>query len=225
VPPGSGYAVLRRFHRPSSTVMVAAPLLNAELSRRGFRNVRTWSRGVDTELFRPREKTPIDLPRPIFLYVGRVSVEKNVRAFLDLELPGSKIVVGDGPQLSELARKYRNVRFTGARHGDELARHYAASDVFVFPSRTDTFGLVMLEALASGIPVAAYPVPGPLDVIDGSGVGCLDEDLGRAAQQALTIPPEACRAYALNFSWRQCAMQFLGYLHPRSSPSRGRPKC
>ena len=192
--------------------MVATNLLRDELARRGFANLRAWTRGVDTDLFHPRAKTFLDLPRPIFLYVGRVAVEKNVQAFLDLDLPGSKVVVGDGPLLGHFRRRYPRVHFTGAKSGEDLARHYAAGDVFVFPSRTDTFGLVQLEALASGIPVAAYPVPGPLDVVDGQGVGYLDEDLGRAARAALEIPAERCRAYALRFSWRHCTQQFLDNL-------------
>jgi glycosyltransferase involved in cell wall biosynthesis len=209
-----GYAALRKFHAPAAGVMVATATLEEELAERGFRNLRRWSRGVDTEMFRPRDKSFLDLPRPIHLYVGRVAVEKNIESFLKLDLPGSKLVVGGGPQQGELARRYPKVRFAGPRLGEDLARHYSASDVFVFPSRTDTFGLVLLEALASGLPVAAYPVPGPLDVVNGSAVGCLDEDLAGAARRALAIPPELCRAYALQFSWRRCAEQFFGNLQP-----------
>ena len=209
-----GYAALRRFHKPASGVMVATASLEHELAERGFRNLRRWTRGVDTELFRPRDKSFLDLPRPVHLYVGRVAVEKNIEAFLKLELAGSKIVVGGGPQLAELSRRYPEVRFAGPRQGEDLARHYAAADVFVFPSRTDTFGLVLLEALASGVPVAAFPVPGPLDVVNGAGVGFLEEDLASAARQALTISPEACRRYALQFSWQRSAEQFLGNLQP-----------
>lgn len=209
-----GYAALRRFHAPASGVMVATLTLECELAGRGFRNLKRWSRGVDTVLFRPRDKTFLNLPRPIHLYVGRVAVEKNVEAFLRLNLPGSKLVVGSGPQSGELARRYPAVHFAGSRQGEELARHYAAADVFVFPSRTDTFGLVLLEALASGLPVAAFPVPGPLDVVNGAAVGILDEDLAGAAQRALWIPPERCRDYALTFSWRSAAEQFLANLQP-----------
>jgi glycosyltransferase involved in cell wall biosynthesis len=209
-----GYAALRRFHKPASGVMVATASLEHELADRGFRNLRRWTRGVDTELFRPRDKSFFDLPRPVHLYVGRVAVEKNIEAFLKLELAGSKIVVGGGPQLAELSRRYPEVRFAGPRQGEDLACHYAAADVFVFPSRTDTFGLVLLEALASGVPVAAYPVPGPLDVVNGAGVGFLEEDLASAARHALTISPEACRRYALQFSWHRSAEQFLGNLQP-----------
>jgi glycosyltransferase involved in cell wall biosynthesis len=215
VPLPLGYAVMRWFHRPSKGIMVATPTLLRELEGRGFRNVVAWSRGVDTELFRPRNDPAVDLPRPVYLYVGRVSVEKNLEAFLGLDLPlGSKLVVGDGPQLAALRQRFPKAHFVGARQGEELARHYASADVFVFPSRTDTYGLVMLEALASGLPVAAFPVPGPLDVIDGHGIGVLDEDLAYAAERALAIPPERCRAHALKFSWRACAEQFLGNLHP-----------
>src|SRR5215510_9525595 len=212
VPVGTTYRLLRRFHARSSGVMVATRSIERELTARGFHNIRHWSRGVDTELFRPRDKGYIDAPRPIHLYVGRVAVEKNIKDFLDLDLPGSKLVVGDGPLLPALRRKYPDVRFVGAKQGEELAAHYAAADVFVFPSRTDTFGLVLLEALASGLPVAAYPVPGPLDIVDGSGAGALHEDLGSAIKAAIAIPPERCREVALQYSWRASAEQFLGNL-------------
>ncbi len=214
LPLSAGYSVMRRFHAPSSGVMVATPSLEHELADRGFRNLKRWTRGVDTTLFHPRDKAFLDLPRPIHIYVGRVAVEKNVEAFLKLDLPGSKLVVGGGPQLAELQRRFPAVHFAGSKQGEELARHYAAADVFVFPSRTDTFGLVLLEALASGLPVAAFPVPGPLDVINGSAVGFLDEDLGAAARRALGVPPEACRDYALQFSWQRSSDQFLANLRP-----------
>ncbi len=214
LPLGAGYTVMRRFHAPSSGVMVATLSLEQELQGRGFHNLKRWSRGVDTSLFRPRDKSFLDLPRPIHLYVGRVAVEKNVEAFLKLDLPGSKLVVGGGPQLAEFRRRYPEAHFTGPREGEDLARHYAAADVFVFPSRTDTFGLVLLEALASGLPVAAFPVPGPLDVINGSAVGFLDEDLAGAARRALGVAPEACRDYALQFSWQRSSEQFLSNLQP-----------
>jgi glycosyltransferase involved in cell wall biosynthesis len=196
-------------------MMVATKTMCDDLAGRGFTNVRPWSRGVDTRLFRPDHAPALDLPRPVYLYVGRVAVEKNLEALLDLPLAsGIKLVVGDGPALDRLRARHPDVRFVGAKQGVELARHYACGDVFVFPSRTDTFGLVMLEALASGLPVAAYPVPGPLDVISGSACGVLDEDLGRAITQALTIPRARCRAYAGHFSWQRCAEQFLGHLQP-----------
>lgn len=214
LPASLGYAILRRFHAPSSGLMVATASLQAELGARGFANLRRWTRGVDTEFFRPRADSTIDAPRPIHLYVGRLAVEKNLDAFLGLDLVGSKLVVGDGPQAAELERRYPEARFLGTRTGEDLARLYAAADVFVFPSRTDTFGLVLLEALASGVPVAAFPVPGPLDVIDGSGAGVLDEDLKTAIRAALRVPRERCREYALAFSWRRSSEQFLDNLRP-----------
>lgn len=215
MPVGWTYALLRRFHGPAAAVMVATPSIEAELARRGFRRMRRWSRGVDLELFRPRPELPsaIDAPRPILLYVGRVAVEKNIEAFLDLDVPGSKIVVGGGPQLAELRLKHPAVRFTGPKKDEDLGRHYAAADVFVFPSRTDTFGLVLLEALASGVPVAAYPVPGPRDIVS-SAVGVLDDDLAKAVRGALGLSREACRAHAARYSWRHSAEQFLANLCP-----------
>lgn len=215
VPTSWGYAVMRRFHGASSGIMVATPGLKRELEERGFAQVRQWSRGVDTELFRPRNDPALDLPKPVYLFVGRVSVEKNIEAFLKLDLPvGTKLVVGDGPQLPELRKRYPQTVFAGVKHGEELARHYASADVFVFPSKTDTFGVVMLEAAASGLPIAAFPVPGPLDVVDGHGIGVLDDDLDYAIERALAIPPERCRAHALKFSWKACAEQFLENLEP-----------
>jgi glycosyltransferase involved in cell wall biosynthesis len=215
VPLALGYAWMRWFHRPAAAVMVATRSIRRDLEARGFANVADWSRGVDTELFHPDRPAALDLPCPVHLYVGRVAVEKNLEAFLSMPIrAGSKLVVGGGPQLADLRAKYPEVYFAGAQFGEALARHYAAGDVFVFPSLTDTFGLVLLEALASGLPVAAYPVPGPLDVIGESGCGVLDRDLARAAARALKIPRPRCRAYALTFSWRRCAEQFLGNLHP-----------
>jgi glycosyltransferase involved in cell wall biosynthesis len=215
VPERLSYAALRRFHAPSSAIMVATRSIHDDLAARGFQNLRRWTRGVDAERFRPAAKRGfLDLPRPIFLTVARIAVEKNLPAFLDLDLPGSKIVVGDGPLLPALRRRYPDVHFAGLQEGEALVRHYAAADVFVFPSRTDTFGLVLLEALACGVPVAAFPVPGPLDVVDGSGAGVLDEDLRRAAVAALDVPSESCRMQALRFSWPECARQFLANLVP-----------
>jgi glycosyltransferase involved in cell wall biosynthesis len=219
IPPALPYAGLRWFHGPATAVMVATRTLERDLDARGFKNLRLWSRGVDVELFKPGAKDWLDLPRPVFLYVGRVAIEKSVEDFLKLDLPGSKMVVGDGPQLAELRVKYPQVRFTGPKFGPELARYYAASDVFVFPSRTDTFGLVVLEALASGLPVAAYPVQGPNDIIGANTVvGALSEDLGAAARQALTLDGGACRRFALDFSWDACARQFLTNLAMPQSP-------
>jgi len=177
------------------------------LRARGFRNVVLWSRGVDTSLFHPR---PVDLclPDPVFLCVGRVAVEKNLEAFLDLDLPGTKLIVGDGPARAALERKYPEAVFLGARHGEELAAIYAGADVFVFPSKTDTFGLVLLEALASGMPVAAFPVTGPRDVIGTSPVGVLDDDLEAACFRALGIPRQACVAFAAGHTWEASARVF-----------------
>jgi glycosyltransferase involved in cell wall biosynthesis len=213
VPPSWSYALMRRFHAPSRGVMVATETVRRELAARGFANLRRWNRGVDAALYDPAERGDLPgLQRPIFLAVGRVAVEKNFEAFLGLDLPGSKVLVGDGPMLDKLKQRFPDVHFMGRREGKELARLYASADVFVFPSRTDTFGLVLLEALASGVPVAAYPVPGPLDVVGDSGVGVLDEDLGRAAMAALQIPREQCRPYALRYTWQASADQFVSNL-------------
>jgi glycosyltransferase involved in cell wall biosynthesis len=214
------YPLIRRFHAASCSVMVATATMEAELTSKGFSNIVRWSRGVDTGLFAPGEKSFLDLPRPIWLSVGRVSKEKNLEAFLDLDLSGTKVVVGDGPQLQQLKLRYANVHFVGVKMGKDLARYYAASDVFVFPSLTDTFGLVLLEALASGLPVAAFPVTGPLDVVTSAEVGCLDTDLRKAALQALTLSPEACRKYAMQYSWRASSEQFLGNLQAVSGSKR-----
>jgi glycosyltransferase involved in cell wall biosynthesis len=219
MPLALSYAWLRRFHGSGAAVMVATASLREELSGRGFKNVRAWSRGVDLEAFHPEPKEDWNLPRPIFAYVGRVAVEKNLRAFLDLKLPGSKLIVGDGPQRRALEREYPDVHFAGARHGAALAAAYAGADVFVFPSRTDTFGLVVLEALASGLPVAAYPVTGPMDILGEAPVpvGALNENLLQAALDALKIDRTACRPYAQTYSWTACAQRFMDNLVPTHS--------
>lgn len=209
LPMGLTYGFLRRFHGAAACTMVATPSIEASLRSHGFRHIRRWSRGVDTTLFRPRSKDFLPYPRPISLYVGRIAVEKSIEDFLALKLPGTKVVVGDGPQKGDLQRRYPDAVFLGVKRGEDLACHYAAADVFVFPSRTDTFGLVMLEALAAGVPVAAYPVPGPLDVIHGSGAGALADDLGQAVEQALAVAPTRCREYAEAYSWANSAHQFL----------------
>ncbi len=206
------YRWLKRFHGPAKAVMVATHTLEEELKAHGFNNVRIWSRGVDVELFRPIPDAALPFEGPIWLYVGRVAVEKNIEAFLALDLPGTKVIVGDGPARAGLEREYPDARFVGAKVGEELVRHYAASDVFVFPSKTDTFGLVVLEALACGVPVAAFPVPGPKDVIGNAPVGVLDDDLAAACRRALTLSSESCRAFALSRSWRACTEQFLSNL-------------
>jgi glycosyltransferase involved in cell wall biosynthesis len=212
IPLNVTYGMLRRFHRASSGLMVATQTLEDELKARGFTAIRRWTLGVDTALFRPRMKTLLPFKRPIALSVGRIAIEKNIEDFLRLPLDGTKVVIGEGPQRGELESKYPEVRFLGKKLGEDLAEHYAAADVFVFPSRTDTFGLVLLEALASGVPIAAYPVPGPLDVVDQSGAGVLDDDLGAAIHAALAIPPARCRTHAESFSWDRSVDQFLGSL-------------
>lgn len=211
IPESWTYRWLRRFHNAGAGTMVATPSLAADLAARGFQGLRLWTRGVDTEQFSPDRRGDLGLPRPVFLSVGRVAVEKNLSAFLDLDLPGSKIVVGDGPALAMLRARYPHVAFLGAKTGDELAAIYASADVFVFPSRTDTFGNVLLEALASGVPVAAYPVMGPVDIFaDGRG-GALSEDLRAAALIALDIPSETARAKAQDYSWATCAELFMSH--------------
>jgi glycosyltransferase involved in cell wall biosynthesis len=208
VPENWIWAALRAFHGASQAVMAATPALAAELRARGFRNVVLWPRGVDISLFHPRN-VDFCLPRPVFLCVGRVAVEKNLEAFLGLDLPGSKVIVGDGPARVALERKYPQAVFLGARQGEQLALAYAAADVFVFPSRTDTFGLVLLEALASGLPVAAFPVTGPRDVIGDAPVGVLNEDLRLACLAAVTIPPQACLEFAAEHTWEASARAFI----------------
>jgi len=211
IPKAWSYAWLRHFHNAGQGCMVATPSLEADLAAHGFTNLMRWSRGIDHDLFRPHEGSvlPDNLPRPIFIYVGRVAVEKNIEAFLDLPLPGSKVVVGDGPLLKALKKRYPAVHFTGARTAEDLARHYASADVFVFPSLTDTFGNVLLEALACGVPVAAFPVTGPLDIIGSTCAGVLNADLGRAALAALDLSRERCREVALGYTWTESARQFL----------------
>lgn len=224
VPQSWTYAFIRWFHAPSKSVMVATPLLRTELEARGFKNIRLWSRGVDTALFYPRPdlnaEEPDDAKRPIWLYVGRVAIEKNIDAFLELDLPGTKIIVGEGPRLDTLKKKFPRAVFRGAQFGEDLAASYAQADCFVFPSKTDTFGLVLIEALACGTPVAAYPVQGPLDVIGDAPVGKLDNDLKTACLEALKADRETCRSYALNFSWEACTQQFLSNISVMNSPAR-----
>ena len=212
IPEDWTYQLLRHFHAPSAAVMAPTPSMRDELTRRGFARVRVWTRGVDHAAFRPRPGADLGLPRPVFLYVGRIAIEKNLEALLALDLPGSTVLVGEGPARERLARRFPHAHFLGVRFGEALAQIYASADAFVFPSRTDTFGVVLLEALASGLPVAAYPAPGPLDVIGASGAGVLDEDLRQACLAALNIPRGAARARALEFSWSESARQFLGHI-------------
>jgi glycosyltransferase involved in cell wall biosynthesis len=205
------YAALRRFHAAASITMVATPSLTKELGERGFGHLGMWTRGVDVDLFRPDRAVALDFPRPIFLTLGRVAVEKNIDAFLALDLPGTKVVIGTGPQQAELKRRFPDAKFLGHMDNGILASHLAAADVFVFPSRTDTFGIVQLEALASGVPIAAYPVTGPKDVIADNPIGVLHDDLRVACLQALSLSRDACRAFALNCSWENSARQFIAH--------------
>ena len=211
------YERLRRFHEPSQAVMVPSSNVLRELESHGFGSLRLWSHGVDTDVFKPGAKTYLDdigPERPLFMFIGRLAIDKNLPAFLDLDLPGSKAVVGSGPARDTLVEKYPDVTFRIADGDAELARYFNAGDVFVFPSLTDTFGLVMLEALACGVPVAAFPVTGPQDVLGSSRAGCLDTDLRRGALAALEIPSDICRAHAMTFTWDRVVDEFLEILAP-----------
>jgi glycosyltransferase involved in cell wall biosynthesis len=212
IPAGVGYAVLRQFHDAAATTMVATASLRQELAERGFKKLSFWTRGVDTTLFHPDDPARLDLPRPIFMAMGRVAVEKNLDAFLSLDLPGTKVVVGDGPQKAQLEKKYPDAVFLGEKKGADLTSHLAAADVFVFPSLTDTFGVVQLESLACGTPVAAFPVTGPKDVIADHPIGAIDQDLRAACLRALTMSRQTCRGFALSRSWENSARQFIGNL-------------
>jgi glycosyltransferase involved in cell wall biosynthesis len=206
------YRLLRWFHARAERVMVPTESQRQVLMRWGFQNVVIWTRGVDTALFRPRGKDFLNAPRPISLFAGRVAVEKNIEAFLQLTIPGTKYVVGDGPDMDKLTAKYPQVRFVGFKYGEELASYLAAANVFVFPSRTDTFGLVMLEAMACGVPVAAYPVTGPIDVVRQGETGVLDENLHSAVVRALAMDGRPARRYAEQHSWLAATEQFAGHL-------------
>lgn len=221
VPEAWSYRVMRAFHNAGAGVMVATPSLSAELSARGFDRILPWTRGVDTELFAPRPVRRFG-EGPVFLTVGRVAVEKNIEAFLDLDLPGRKVVVGDGPQLAQLRARYPAVLFTGKRTGEDLAECYASADVFVLPSRTETFGIVQLEAMASGLPIAAFPVTGPIDVVAPGITGFLSEDLSQAARAALALDTATVRAKALDFSWENAARLFLGNIETAQFARLGR---
>lgn len=214
IPLALSYAHLRRFHSAAARTMVATPAMQRLLESRGFENIVRWTRGVDVSLFKPRDKTFLAFPRPIAMYVGRVAVEKNIEAFLQLDLPGTKVIVGDGPVRAELEARYPSAKFVGYQYGEQLASHIAAADVFVFPSRTDTFGLVLLEAMACGVPVAAYPVTGPIDVVNQGVTGVLHEDLRTATLAALNLNPTHCRAHALANTWEVATRQFLSHLTP-----------
>jgi glycosyltransferase involved in cell wall biosynthesis len=203
-----GYALLRAFHRPSQAVLVTTERMREEFAGWGFKHLALWRKGVDTQLFRPPAQ-PAAVSSLVFLYVGRIAPEKNVEAFLRLDLPGEKQVVGDGPQRADLQAAYPQVRFLGYRHGAALAQAFQQASVLVFPSRTDTYGLVMLEALACGTPVAAFPVAGPLDVLQAGVSGVLDEDLRAACLAALSLDRGRCAELAARQSWRASALEFL----------------
>ncbi|MEM1287323.1 MAG: glycosyltransferase family 1 protein [Pseudomonadota bacterium] len=214
VPKRLSYAYMRRFHNAATACMVATPSLEADLQARGFNNLVRWSRGVDLKRYYPRADVELPYEKPIFTYVGRVAVEKNLEAFLDLDLPGTKLVVGGGPALDGLTARYQDAVFVGPKVGEELAEFYAGSDVFVFPSLTDTFGIVLLEAAASGLPVAAFPVTGPKDVITDDRVGVLSSDLKEACLAALNLDPQDCVQFAQDHSWESTAVAFFRYLYP-----------
>ena len=224
------YSLLRRFHAPANAVLVATASIEKELQRHGFRRLARWSRGVDSQLFRPYgESVPAfsGLPRPILLNVGRIAPEKNLRRFLDLTVAGSKVVIGDGPELDALKSEYPEVHFLGALSGEVLARHYAAADLFVFPSTTDTFGLVLLEACSAGLRIAAAPAPGPMDIFAGEEAdefAVMDDNLGDSITRALQLPdaPERPRSFARGFSWEACTEQFLNHVQTSTLPSAPR---
>ena len=225
IPLWAGYRYMHAFHDKSGRVMVATPTMMELLGAHGFRNVAPWSRGVDVENFHPSQRgidggVFKDLAKPVFVYVGRVSVEKNIESFLKLDLPGSKVVVGDGPAREELMANYPAAHFPGSKFGAELARHYADADVFVFPSFTDTFGLVILEAAATGTPVAAFVAPGPKDILPGTGAGVVDMDLRKACLAALALKREDARALDERYSWRACAEEFRRNLEPLPRPEK-----
>lgn len=217
IPLSITYAYLRRFHGAAMCTMVATPTMQRQLEARGFHNIVRWTRGVDVRQFQIGDRNYLNYPRPIAIYVGRIAVEKNIEAFLEFDWPGTKLVVGDGPERKALAARFGNAKFLGYQQDEALARHLAAADVFVFPSRTDTFGLVLLEALACAVPVAAYPVAGPIDIVQQGVTGVLDENLGKAALAALRLDPRRCRAYALEHSWEMATQQFLSNLEPQAA--------
>jgi glycosyltransferase involved in cell wall biosynthesis len=208
VPMSVSYRALRWFHGAAERCMVSTASVRNDLAAHGFRNLAVWRRGVDTEIFKPHPKDFLALPRPIAAYVGRIAVEKNIEAFLKMDWAGTKIVIGDGPERPRLEKLFPEAVYLGYRFGEDLAKHLAAADVMVFPSRTDTFGLVNLEAMACGVPVAAYPVTGPIDVIEDGVTGALDLDLAAAARRALNLDPRACRARALKSGWDVCSREF-----------------
>jgi glycosyltransferase involved in cell wall biosynthesis len=224
IPLSLSYAFVRNFHNKAVLTMVATSSMKKTLEDHGFRNLKYWTRGVDIDHFVPREESVMDLPRPIAVYLGRVAVEKNIKDFLNIDLEGSKVVIGDGPALEELKQKYPETHFLGYRENGDLAQHLASADVMVFPSKTDTFGLVMLEAMACGVPVATYPVEGPLDVIKNGQNGWMDEDLEIAVDNALDVDREDCRKFAEGYSWDACTKQFLSLIQPNRTNEVNNPE-
>ncbi len=227
VPLWAGYRYMHAFHDKSGRIMVATPTMMERLIAHGFKNVTAWSRGVETDLFHPNKRDVENgvykgLKRPIWAYIGRVAVEKNLDAFLSTPLEGTKVIVGDGPARADLMARYPDAVFPGVKFGDELARHYADADVFVFPSLTDTFGLVLLEAMATGTPVAAFPAPGPIDILPGTGAGVVDKDLRAACLAALRLDRATTRRVAEGYSWRACAEAFQRNLEPLPKPEKKR---
>ncbi len=216
IPPALLYRLFRWFHAPASRTMVSTPGLKQELESKGFQDLVFWSRGVEHELFRPRQGRVLDVARPVSMYMGRVAVEKNIQAFLDLDLPGTKVVIGDGPALKSLQDRHPEALFLGRKTGQDLAVHLADADVFVFPSLTDTFGIVLIEAMACGVPVAAYPVVGPKDLVVHGTTGWLDNNLQTAVEKALDMDPQACRDHALQFTWERSVEQFRSNLFTNS---------
>ncbi|MEM1356285.1 MAG: glycosyltransferase family 1 protein [Planctomycetota bacterium] len=215
IPSSLSYRFIRWFHGSAKHTLVPTKQVGEELKREGLDNIVVWSRGVDTKLFHPNYDTPpamTELPRPIFVYAGRVAIEKNIEAFLELDLPGSKVVIGDGPPREGFEKKYPDTHFVGYKFGEDLAAHYAAGDVFVFPSKTDTFGVVMLEANACGLPIAAYPVTGPIDVVQQGSTGFVYTDLREAAVEALQLKSEDCIGFAQRNSWGRCAQTVVDHL-------------
>ena len=223
IPKSLSYRFIRWFHGKANHTLVPTQQVGKELEREGMTNIVVWSRGVDTELFKPDYAVPealAKLDKPIFIYAGRIAIEKNIEAFLELELPGVKVVIGDGPPKEALQKKYPDAIFVGYKFGEELAAHYAAGDVFVFPSKTDTFGVVMLEANACGLPIAAYPVTGPIDVVQQGETGYVYTDLKQAALDALKLEKGPCIAFAQRNSWAKCAQTVIDHLAVKEGVSK-----
>lgn len=221
IPVNWTYRYLRWFHGGAVRTMVPTPSQKIKLASHGFENVEVWSRGVDVDIFKPEPKVELNEKRPVMMYMGRVAVEKNIEAFLDVNIDGSKIVVGDGPDREKLEKEYPDVRFVGAKFGHDLAAWVAAADVFAFPSKTDTFGLVMLEAMACGVPVAAFPVTGPVDVIKQGETGVMDDDFTKAVEGALKLDKQTCIDYAREHTWEHCGRRFESLLEPVKLDSNG----